>query len=690
MLKVLNNGYIVIIAIIVALFVACFARAGYITFRADSVPVSALKDHVSHTHHVDTTYIDDIPHYTLRGWRAVVGYITGTTLDITGKADVGSLEVTGNADVGSLEVTGNADVEGSLSTTENASVGGSLDVTGNAEVRGALDVTGKTDVGSLTCSGHAVAGSLYTIGNAEVGGALGVAGNAEVRGSLYTIGTAQVGGALGVAGSASVGGALGVAGNAEVIGALDVTGDVSVVGSLSTTQSAQVGGLVTGFALVGELGVMELGVTGNAEVGGALDVTGNAEVGGSLDVTGHAAVGELSCSGHASVGSLYTGTISNPTGQFSYIGEKTRIQGKWPGTFAVNTYYLVTYPPSNTGILPTGDDAAIGDVIYIEFATSFDIYNWSNIFIPDEKFSDDSIIYQAVNTLVTINFSHDHDTDGVFGAISAVFGDTEPHQGTDTFHNSQHLSKEFPNHTGTDYGIGWFINFQAGASGALKDRIGRHTSSSKADTFNYDGRQMRLGDNGPGIGSWLKFTRLATARWRCEGNLQSPSYIGLPDTIFSQYGPAPIDSAVVITDLLFTQGSRDILAIYYSPTRPTFFQEHTIIINGLPDSRCYDANDGSSSHFGWYAGLSPVLINGRHTLITDAGPGSNRGDYLRIRPSIPFWVAPSTVRYTISEVAYSDVQQFLNEDERNEFYYNSEGQRIFPRPTATNSYFTSP
>ena len=91
---------------------------------------------------------------------------------------------------------------------------------------------------------------------------------------------------------------LDVTGDAEIGGALDVTGDVVAAssvqaGSLDVTGAAEVGGAldVTGAVVAGSLDV-----TGAAEVGGALDVTGavvaaSSVQAASLDLTGDAEVG---------------------------------------------------------------------------------------------------------------------------------------------------------------------------------------------------------------------------------------------------------------------------------------------------------------------------------------------------------------------------------------------------------------
>ena len=218
----MTRNYIIILAAItaiVAIFVACFAYT-----RNASVNAATLND----------SNFDNDQYYTLQAWKVIVSYITGTTIDLSGAATVGSLSTTGSATVGSLSTTGSATV-GSL-------VGGSLDVLGDTTITGVTTITGDT-----TITGQAEVGSLLTngvgnTGNAEVGGALDVTGNAEVGGALDVTGNAQVGGALDVTGNAQVGGALDVTGDADVGGALDVTGNADVGGSLKI-----MGGLYSGF-----------------------------------------------------------------------------------------------------------------------------------------------------------------------------------------------------------------------------------------------------------------------------------------------------------------------------------------------------------------------------------------------------------------------------------------------------------
>ena len=139
---------------IAALFVACFAITGYITFREDSVPGSALKDQVN---------LEDID---------------ADTLDLTGNATVG----------GTLAVTGNVDVIGSLNSKREVFTTGATT---------AATTLTTADSGKLIILGSTVAQiqviNLPTIPtSAEVGTFydffVSIAGNSGAAGS-YTINT---------------------------------------------------------------------------------------------------------------------------------------------------------------------------------------------------------------------------------------------------------------------------------------------------------------------------------------------------------------------------------------------------------------------------------------------------------------------------------------------------------------------
>jgi fibronectin-binding autotransporter adhesin len=92
---------------------------------------------------------------------------------------------------------------------------------------------------------------------------------------------------------------LDVTGNAEIGGTLDVTGVVTASSDLDVTGNTTVGGTldVTGAATLDSASV-----TNNATVGGTLDVTGNTTVGGTLDVTGAATLDSASVTNNTTIG----------------------------------------------------------------------------------------------------------------------------------------------------------------------------------------------------------------------------------------------------------------------------------------------------------------------------------------------------------------------------------------------------
>ena len=148
------------------------------------------------------------------GLVTVTGNITGGNLTTTGIANIGTLAVTGAATVGTtLNVTGNANVGnlgtaglitatgnitgGNLITAGLASIGTTLSVTGNANVgnlgtAGLITATGNITGGNLTTAGIANIGTLAVTGAATVGTTLGVTGNIT-GGNLITTGQANLG-----------------------------------------------------------------------------------------------------------------------------------------------------------------------------------------------------------------------------------------------------------------------------------------------------------------------------------------------------------------------------------------------------------------------------------------------------------------------------------------------------------------
>lgn len=132
---------------IAALFVACFAITGYITFRDDSVPITALNDSQSADQDLKINDIDASGNATVGGTLAVTGALTQTPVTLT-SADVECDLPAANfisatrQNLGSFVVTTiNLDLEGLEGTTTD-------EIIGPTAANGQIANLGKTGFGS--------------------------------------------------------------------------------------------------------------------------------------------------------------------------------------------------------------------------------------------------------------------------------------------------------------------------------------------------------------------------------------------------------------------------------------------------------------------------------------------------------------------------------------------------------------
>jgi cytoskeletal protein CcmA (bactofilin family) len=200
--------------------------------------------------------------------------MTGTGLNVTNKATLGSLHVTGT----SLMVG-------------KVSMNNALDVSGKTSLLGAVDILGNTTATSMTLSGkltvnnaiEALLASTFR-DNVQIDknlsvGTVGAPSTTTINGSLTTSGLATLKNTLIVEGLANLQNSLVVTGTAEVSGATELKGTLLVGGNTTISKELDVA-LATRLA-------SSLDVTGVTKLKSTLDVTGNTALNSMLTVTGN-------------------------------------------------------------------------------------------------------------------------------------------------------------------------------------------------------------------------------------------------------------------------------------------------------------------------------------------------------------------------------------------------------------------
>ena len=304
----------------------------------------------------------------------------------------GTFEVAGATTLNStLDVTGNTDITGTLdagATTVASLASGDTTITGDASVSGEATLASATvsdltsgrvvlagtagaieDSANLTFDGSAlsVTGTAAVSSNATVGGTLGVTGAATLSDTLAVSGNTTVGGTLGVTGDTTITGNLTVQGTTTTVNStvVEVIDPVMTVGTnasddnkdrgiefkyndgaskvgffgyddstgkftalVSATNTGEVFAGTAADAAFGDIAVTDVNATGNANVGGALDVTGNAVVDGTFEAgattingalsAGASSLGDTDITGDATVsGSLDVDGTSSFTGDMT-------------------------------------------------------------------------------------------------------------------------------------------------------------------------------------------------------------------------------------------------------------------------------------------------------------------------------------------------------------------------------------
>lgn len=144
-----------------------------------------------------------------------IGAATGTSIDLTGNANVGNISATNATLTGTIGVTGNANIAGNLDagniTTAAISATGNVSG-GNLVTTGAVAATGDVSGGTVTATGNVSGGNLTTAGAISGGSLTLTTGNATV-GNIAVSSLANVD-SLRVNGVAN----LGAVGNVKVTG----------------------------------------------------------------------------------------------------------------------------------------------------------------------------------------------------------------------------------------------------------------------------------------------------------------------------------------------------------------------------------------------------------------------------------------------------------------------------------------
>ena len=258
---------------------------------------------------------------------------SGTTISLTGNANVGNLGTSGLIVATGNITGGNLNTAGALSVTGNANVGnlgtaglivatGNIDG-GNLNTGGAVAATGNVSGGNLTTAGAVVATGNVSGGNLSTAGALSVTGNANV-GNLGTGGLITATGNI-TGGNLTTAGALSVTGNANVgnigAGAGVFSSTVAATGNVSGGNLTTGGALsVTGNANVGNIGATNGVFTGNVTAGnvyansgtiGASLLTGTLTTAAQPNITSVGTLTSLAVTGNVTAGNVYanSGTI---------------------------------------------------------------------------------------------------------------------------------------------------------------------------------------------------------------------------------------------------------------------------------------------------------------------------------------------------------------------------------------------
>jgi len=304
------------------------------------------------------------------------------TFDVTGATTLDStLSVAGNTTLSGTLSSGAATLA-SASVTNNATVGGTLGVSGESTLASAIvsDLTaGRVvlagtagaieDSGNLTFNGSElnVTGTAGISSNATVGGTLGVTGATTLSDTLAVSGNTTVGGTLSVTSDTTITGNLTVQGTTTTVNSTtvevvdpvmtiggnssddnkdrgiefkyndgaskvgffgydDSTGKFTVLTTATNTSEVFTGTVAP--AAFGNTDVANINASGDAFVGGSIDVTGNAVVDGTLEAGATTINGALSAGASSLGNTTITGTASvsstlSVTGESTFTGDVT-------------------------------------------------------------------------------------------------------------------------------------------------------------------------------------------------------------------------------------------------------------------------------------------------------------------------------------------------------------------------------
>jgi filamentous hemagglutinin len=256
----------------------------------------------------------------------------GTTLSVTGNANVGNLgtaglvTATGNVGGGNINTGGLVTATGNVGGG-NINTGGLVTATGN--ITGGNLITG----GLITATGNITSTANITGGNLITGGTLSATGNANV-GNLGTAGLITATGNIG-GGNINTGGLVTATGNinsgANIVATANVIGgNMSTAGLVTATGNITGGNLITGGILsatgnanVGNLGTAGLITAtgniggGNINTGGLVTATGNI-TGGNIITSGLiTATGNITATANIAGGNISTGGLITATGNIT-------------------------------------------------------------------------------------------------------------------------------------------------------------------------------------------------------------------------------------------------------------------------------------------------------------------------------------------------------------------------------------
>tara|TARA_R110002049_G_scaffold182544_2_gene350439 strand:+ start:394 stop:1929 length:1536 start_codon:yes stop_codon:yes gene_type:complete len=186
-----------------------------------------------------------------------------------------------------LDADGNLTVgtTANITTLGNVSVAKTLTITSGISGASTLNIKGAVSAGStLGVKGNVSSeGTLSVIGAVSVGATLGITNDVSVTGT-FTFATANSTGNLGVVGNASIGGTLLVDGNSFTFNTASTSGTLTVGDNFSAKSTSRFGGAATFDDSVSVGGTFH--IQGNASAQGTLNVKGAVSVSSTLGVEG--------------------------------------------------------------------------------------------------------------------------------------------------------------------------------------------------------------------------------------------------------------------------------------------------------------------------------------------------------------------------------------------------------------------